>query len=148
MTLAGELYWNFSWPGVIVGLCLLGVITRFSYGWFQRQLSVVESPFVALLLYGVILVNLIRIENGTARIFSRTVKELLFAGFFLAITTRPNGPRWMQIQETAFSDSGFYQCTRKFKTALNSSTATTLIKKIRVALNNSATVTLIKKLLS
>lgn len=89
MTVPGELYWNFGPTGVIVGLFVGGILLALLYRWFIEQLHRTSNPYVIVVLYAIGLTHLMTFEAGVAQLLSGMVKELLVAGIFLGIVTRP-----------------------------------------------------------
>lgn len=91
MTAPAELYWNFSSPGVAIGMFLAGIGVASIYVWFNRELSESRTPFVPVLVYGIVLISVMKFEFGVAQILSNTVKGLVSAAVFIYLTTRGVG---------------------------------------------------------
>lgn len=91
MTVPGELYWNFGAVGVIGGLFVFGIIVGLLYRWFLEQMTGETHPYLAILVYGIALSSLMKIEVGVAQMLSGMVKELVFMAIFFALVTRSIG---------------------------------------------------------
>jgi hypothetical protein len=73
-TIPGELYWNFSIAGVLIGMALWGMFTRFIYRRFAETDSL--DP-ISRAIYIVMLLNLLRFEAGIAVPLTILVRTLV-----------------------------------------------------------------------
>lgn len=110
MTVAGELYWNFGAPGVMIGLLIFGAGVGILYRWLNDEFRAAGPRYVSILLYAVVLTHAIRFESGIAQMISSMVKQLVFAGLFLFFVSERTGKRTFQFShDTALERSKAYQ---------------------------------------
>jgi oligosaccharide repeat unit polymerase len=76
-TIIGELYLNFLWPGIIVGMIVFGILVRSVYGYLQSNPG---NPGVVL-IYGYIYASLFQL-------YTRSFAPMMF---FLIIFLIPAG---------------------------------------------------------
>jgi len=74
ITQIGDLYLNFGWAGVFLGMLLLGMFNRVCYGYLIR--STKPSP-VQVFFYSLVFLQLITIEMNIATSFAPLFKLLL-----------------------------------------------------------------------
>lgn len=77
-TYYGDLYMNFGFPGILVGMLVLGFIYRFLYEFFVKSTGA-SSP--GLLFYFVLLLPLLQIE-GSPLILSEVFKRIIYLTIF------------------------------------------------------------------
>jgi hypothetical protein len=92
-TPAGELYWNFGWPGVVSGMLLLGVLV----GWLWRMAtpSPLQDP-IRMLLYTQLSVLLISFADAGVAFLGLVQRVLVFGTIFWLIASwrrRSTNPR-------------------------------------------------------
>jgi len=59
-SIIGELYLNFSWPGIMIGSLILGVLLKASYVYFIKK----ERSAVSVMFYAIILVGYMMLVEG------------------------------------------------------------------------------------
>jgi hypothetical protein len=82
----GELYWNFGWPGVLVGMAALGALLGFINGrWDLSQ----RSSLTALLILSITIYSLcLRFEGTIATSYAVWLRSLLAVGLLHAMFSR------------------------------------------------------------
>jgi hypothetical protein len=77
-TFLGELYWNFGWPGILIGMAFIG----FALGRVNRACSLAQTKSLTQYLVLSITMYLIclRLEGGIALQFIQWFRSLLMIG--------------------------------------------------------------------
>lgn len=84
-SMVGELYWNFSIPGVVVGMCLLGM----GYRWYyQRYGAGAGFDPIRKSVYATVLPAALVFEGNVAMIVSGVIKVLVILTVFLVVCRR------------------------------------------------------------
>jgi len=65
VTVPGELYWNFSWPGIVVGMMLLGMLMRWLYRRYAEAAPGATAP-VRRAIHIVVLISFVHLGGGLA----------------------------------------------------------------------------------
>lgn len=81
ITQLGELYLNFGWIGIPVGMCLIGVVCRLAYRLFIKY---GPNP-LTLMVYLFVYVHLIFIEGWFFSTYSNLLKSLVITGFIVLL---------------------------------------------------------------
>ncbi len=84
-SMVGEFYWNFAIPGVVLGMCLLGM----AYRWYYQRYGA-GSGFdpIRKAIYATLLPSALLIEGNFAVIIGGLIKALVILGVFLLLTRR------------------------------------------------------------
>lgn len=88
-TIVGELYWNFSWPGVLLGMFLLGILTRTIYETMLRYHS---KPGV-MLVYATLFVTWIGYAEAPQGYTNTLVLNMIVIVAAMALVARRALPR-------------------------------------------------------
>ena len=80
----GELYWNFSWAGLLVGMLFVGF--TFGFVGIITNTYVIKNVTRFLILISALYLLVIKFESGMAQqysLFIRTIIIILFLHFFM-----------------------------------------------------------------
>jgi hypothetical protein len=81
ITQIGELYLNFGWIGIPIGLLIIGCVARFVYITFRRH---GQNP-IGLLIYTFVYVHLIFIEGWFGSTYSNLLKHLVITSLIVYV---------------------------------------------------------------
>jgi O-antigen/teichoic acid export membrane protein len=85
ITMVGDFYWNFALPGVVVGMCLLGM----GYRWFYRRYGAgVGFEPIRKAVYATLLPTALVFEGNVAFVLSGLIKVLVILVVFLILCRR------------------------------------------------------------
>jgi hypothetical protein len=81
----GELYWNFAVPGVVFGMCLLGM----AYRWYYQRYGAGEGfDPIRKAVYFTLFANVLSFESNVAFMATSTIKTLIILVSFLVLFRR------------------------------------------------------------
>jgi O-antigen polysaccharide polymerase Wzy len=104
----GELYWNFGWPGVIIGLSLLGWLL----GYLGKCVDMTRGASITLLMVAAVTTKqlILGFEGGIADIYVvwlRTMAAILLLHWLLARRQTADSHQTNSAPTTAGSDAAF-----------------------------------------
>jgi hypothetical protein len=113
MTVPVEFYWNFGIAGVVIGLFGVGITLGGVYRWFSGQLGREESGYVAILVYAIVLITVMKFEIGFAQLISNLVKQLVLAVALIGLVTELHDTKTIELSgESAWEQSTVYKALK------------------------------------
>jgi hypothetical protein len=105
----GELYWNFGWPGILLGIPLMG----FMFGTLGRKFDLAEAPTITRLLVLVVTVRLVVLgaEGEIATGYVTWMRSLVGIGLLHLVFARIPYIGARKVGETRPADSGMGRLT-------------------------------------